>query len=586
MDKRIMKKSLVFLILLVTIFAGAWANAQEVQQSSSLIEPVLLKKWIDNGYRTEKGERVVILDMVRTQADRQTWFAGDAEKLKQAAVQIYGSHSPQYELIGQFDRKGLLGHIPGAILTDAHSGGGVASRRDGPMEVGHQIATGSQIEALLRRLGIMRDDVIVLTSSQLNPWISCMPRFFWTLSYWGFPPEKIKLLNGGNKAYALAGYPLQKGTEEPSVTPSTISVAGLSPKHPDIRVSLGEMISLVDSGKTTNGEMVLLDARQPPAAYYLKDERKANGTPGSDGIPDIYQVTGFIYNEKEKHFMRQADKAVFTLDQMLFLPAANDGASARAPFNPALNPSIPLPNPFLGMHTLHSRPLAIPISPRGMAFDGIIRGARLTKSGIYDITVPSVSRPDSSFKSREELLTLFAKAGIDGTKPIVVYCNIGSIASYYYFILHDICGFKDVRMYDGSWEEWANLTAFEPADTTFVRKNPQTLYPSYPAPVPAVMLFSGRNIYLEWDGKQFVDGDTGKPALPSQIKSGGSLKGNLSWDTLHRSEHIVFRPSAKVNDAEHFQTFNSDTDWPEVDSIPDYDGYGNEILTEDRSYGK
>ena len=44
MEKRIMKKSLVFLILLVTIFAGAWTNAQEVQQPSSLIEPVLLKK--------------------------------------------------------------------------------------------------------------------------------------------------------------------------------------------------------------------------------------------------------------------------------------------------------------------------------------------------------------------------------------------------------------------------------------------------------------------------------------------------------------------------------------------------------------
>ncbi len=60
------------------------------------------------------------------------------------------------------------------------------------------------------------------------------------------------------------------------------------------------------------------------------------------------------------------------------------------------------------------------------------------------------------------------------------------VASYYYFILHEICGFKDVRMYDVSWEERANLTGFEPVDTTFVRKDPYTLYQSYPAPMPAV----------------------------------------------------------------------------------------------------
>lgn len=195
----------------------------------------------------------------------------------------------------------------------------------------------------------------------------------------------------------------------------------------------------------------------------------------------------------------------------------------------------------------------------------------------------ALTNPDNRYKSREELLALFAQAGIDGTKPVIVYCNSGSLSSFYFYALQESCGFKNVRMYDGSWSEWSNLTAFEPGDPTYVKHDTDTVYPDA---APALLLSHGRNNHLEWDGKRFVDAVTGVPASSAQVKPGGSLGGNTRWDTAHRSEHIVFRASEKVNTPSRRQTYNSDIDRPEVDTDPDYAGDGGKILMEDRGYGK
>ena len=571
---------LFVLLCLVPGVAGA------ATQAASLLEPAQLNKWIDNSYRTEKGERVVIIDVVPDKESLESWFAGDMAKLRVQIAKKYGGDSPSYRLLDLQDQAGLLGHIPGAIFNVSHGNLETMARSDGPIAADHEIGSGAGIDELLKGHGITADDVIVITSSQQTPWMACPPRLWWTLYYWGFTTEKIKLLNGGNKAYVLAGYKLERGLAQPQVQSSKFTVAKLPTRHFDARVGLQEMIDLVDSGKTVNGAVVLLDVRQPPAAYYLKDALKVDGSPGADGIPDIYQIKGFSYNQKDKSFTRASDKQRFNLSQMLFSKETNDGNSARVIFNPAANRPITIPNEFMAIHSSGGAPLAIPIGGRSGDFEGIIKGAHLIKSASYDLTVPVIAGKDNRFKSREALRTVFAKAGIDGEKPIIIYCNAGSLGSFYFYVLHEVCGFENVRMYDGSWQEWANLTSFEPADATFVRHDVETVYPSWPAPAPSILLFSSENHYLEWNGTQFVNDATALSATALQVKAGGTLRGTRRWDTLHRSEHIVFRPSAKVNDAQHFQTFNSDTDWPSVDTIPDYDGDGNEILTEDRSYGK
>lgn len=62
---------------------------------------------------------------------------------------------------------------------------------------------------------------------------------------------------------------------------------------------------------------------------------------------------------------------------------------------------------------------------------------------------------DGTFKSKEELKKLYAAVGIDGSKPIIVYCRIGERSSHTWFALKKILGY-DVRNYDGSWTEYGN----------------------------------------------------------------------------------------------------------------------------------
>lgn len=62
---------------------------------------------------------------------------------------------------------------------------------------------------------------------------------------------------------------------------------------------------------------------------------------------------------------------------------------------------------------------------------------------------------DGTFKSKEELQKLYAAVGIDGSKPIIVYCRIGERSSHTWFALKKILGY-DVRNYDGSWTEYGN----------------------------------------------------------------------------------------------------------------------------------
>jgi 3-mercaptopyruvate sulfurtransferase SseA len=559
---------------------------------SSLVDPAQLNRWIKTGYRTEKGERVVILDTLPNRGDRETWFAGNADALRKALASQFGADSGQVKAITAMDQKGLLGHIPGARLNISHLGLEVMDRSDGPLEVEHEVGSGQGIEKLLRSQGITSKDIVVLTSSQQNSPLVCAPRIWWTLSYWGFPPEGIKVLDGGNKAWVMAGGKLERGLDEPPVTPSAIRVPDAAARHLGARVGFEEMIQLVDSGRTTNGQVHLLDGRQPPVAFYLKDERKVDGTSGPDGTSDLFQVPGFQYQAEGKYFTRGGETTRFSVGEMLFSPGTvPPGSPVRAPFSGATNPPVDEANPFLTHAHLASPagmevPVALPLDQKPTAFDGFIRGAHLVKTATYDITLPALLGPDNRFKSREELRSLFAKAGIDGSRPVVIYCSTGALSSVYFFALQEICGFKNIRMYDGSWLEWGVLTAFQPADGTFVRKDPVLTYPAAPATQPAFWIFSGQNTYLEWDGKQFVSPGLTPDAVKQHLKLSAPLAGDLRWDTLHRSEHVVFKPTAEVNQPDRFQTYHEASDWPLAELSPDYQGKGDRIHSEDNAFTK
>lgn len=64
---------------------------------------------------------------------------------------------------------------------------------------------------------------------------------------------------------------------------------------------------------------------------------------------------------------------------------------------------------------------------------------------------------EKDFKTKEELLAQFAKAGVTPDKQIITYCRSGTRASHTAFVLKELLGFKNVKSYDGSWLEWSHF---------------------------------------------------------------------------------------------------------------------------------
>ncbi len=64
---------------------------------------------------------------------------------------------------------------------------------------------------------------------------------------------------------------------------------------------------------------------------------------------------------------------------------------------------------------------------------------------------------DGTFKSDDELRTLYRAAGLDESKDTIAYCRIGERSSHTWFVLHELLGLENVKNYDGSWTEYGSL---------------------------------------------------------------------------------------------------------------------------------
>ncbi|PJZ49699.1 sulfurtransferase [Leptospira saintgironsiae] len=67
----------------------------------------------------------------------------------------------------------------------------------------------------------------------------------------------------------------------------------------------------------------------------------------------------------------------------------------------------------------------------------------------------AVNQDDGTFKPVAELKKLYSEAGVDGSKPVIVYCRIGERSSHSWFVLSKLLGYE-AKQYDGSWTEYGN----------------------------------------------------------------------------------------------------------------------------------
>lgn len=87
---------------------------------------------------------------------------------------------------------------------------------------------------------------------------------------------------------------------------------------------------------------------------------------------------------------------------------------------------------------------------------GSIEGAvNIPAAALYDV-IDGVAY----FKKADEVKAILQKAGVDGKKPLVAFCNTGHLTSSIWFAGKYIAGFKDAKNFKGSMVEYSNA---EPA---------------------------------------------------------------------------------------------------------------------------
>jgi thiosulfate/3-mercaptopyruvate sulfurtransferase len=95
------------------------------------------------------------------------------------------------------------------------------------------------------------------------------------------------------------------------------------------------------------------------------------------------------------------------------------------------------------------------IAMAGYEQEGAQRGGHIP--GAASVPWAQAVKEDGTFKSADELRSLYEGKGVITGDPIIAYCRIGERSAHTWFVLHELLGEDDVKNYDGSWTEWGNL---------------------------------------------------------------------------------------------------------------------------------
>ncbi|MGZ4153416.1 MAG: sulfurtransferase [Actinomycetota bacterium] len=77
--------------------------------------------------------------------------------------------------------------------------------------------------------------------------------------------------------------------------------------------------------------------------------------------------------------------------------------------------------------------------------------------GAANIPWAKAANEDGTFKSADELRSLYEGEGVTADKEVIAYCRIGERSSHTWFALQELLGYGNVKNYDGSWTEYGSL---------------------------------------------------------------------------------------------------------------------------------
>ncbi|MGH3829088.1 MAG: sulfurtransferase [Pseudonocardiaceae bacterium] len=95
------------------------------------------------------------------------------------------------------------------------------------------------------------------------------------------------------------------------------------------------------------------------------------------------------------------------------------------------------------------------LAPAHLPQEGSQRPGHIPRA--LNVPWSKAANEDGTFKSDDDLRTLYGTAGLDESKATIAYCRIGERSSHTWFVLHELLGQSDVKNYDGSWTEYGSL---------------------------------------------------------------------------------------------------------------------------------
>jgi len=178
----------------------------------------------------------------------------------------------------------------------------------------------------------------------------------------------------------------------------------------------------------------------------------------TDKIPDQFDMTRVAWTLK---YLGVQNVAILNGGQNQWAkenkPLSQDMVKAKAkPFKALAGKNLFVDKAFvvdkIGKTTI--------VDTRGPAFyEGKEKLAFVPKlgriKGAVNLPVGQLYTPEGLYKDKAALAALAEKAvGSDLNKELILYCDTGKTATSWAFIMTEMLGYKDVKVYDGSSMEW------------------------------------------------------------------------------------------------------------------------------------